>query len=249
MDNLPANRDQLPAVSKPVPQVDNVLMEFFEAGHNTELLDEILMQLKTFTQIVDIASTNNSVTVDFTYPVIDEIYDTNTGARIPNRPHRDSNRPYFHLSPRITLIVRDRHQGVDLRKLLIESTLPPNRPIPMDHSAVAHHSYNDTFEIEFDINMFAQYNYTERWVKLLLVLFNATPEMKDKVEYVAQRNVKVKTPLEDALWKVCRALARFYTWQMSNTTGWRRDPFGPGGKQGAQGPQGAISYEPRLGEF
>lgn len=246
MNQLPATTDQ----QRVIPQVDNVLMEFLAAGQNNELLAEILLQLKTFTAIVDIAASGAPITVGLEWPEIHhsemELYGQTRS--IPIRPRFDPNRPYFYVTPTINMRVRDKYQGTDMHKMLVDAGVPPNGYAPLNHQIQAHYTCSSPdMEIEIDISMYSEFDYTERFVKLLLVMFNATPEMKAKVDHVASLNVKVKTPLEDALFKVCKALAAFYDFQM-RTSGhsWCRDPFTKPQKE-AEPDQ--IEYEPRLGRF
>jgi hypothetical protein len=254
MENLPANRDQLPATTnqRVIPQVDNVLMEFLAAGQDNELLEEILLQLKLFTKIVDTASTGHHVQVGLEWPERTceamEMYG-HQFTMPPRWSAYDPERPYLHVAPTVNIRARDRYIGTDMHKLLVDIQERPGYPV-LTHEVQMHYnscSANGDGEVEIDIAIFSGADYSERFVKLLLVMFNATPEMKAKVEYVATMNVKVTTPLEDALWKVCRALASFYDWQMrTNDSFWRRDPFSQYAKE--QEPE-QLSYEPRLGRF
>lgn len=245
--------NQLPATTDPrrvIPQVDNVLMEFLAAGQNNDLLAEILLQLKIFTAIVDIAACGQPITIGLEYPEIHHDVMVVHGHRFstPMRPRFDAARPYFYITPTINMRVRERYQGTDLHKLLVGASVPPGGYAPLSHQIQVHYNCGGPdMEMEFDITMHSEFDYTERFVKLLLVMFNATEEMKAKVEHVASLNVKVKTPLEDALFKVCKALAAFYDFQMrTNDFRWRRDPFS---KQPQPEEQGQIEYEPRLGRF
>lgn len=238
MNNLPANRDQLPAPTnqRVIPQVDNVLQEMMLAGQTDGLLEEVLLQLKTFYTLVWCATYGNDISVGVTVHSVDmEAY-----GKMWRQPARDPELD-------IRMSIRQFEDGRALNELLLKAIHNETNPVVMSlESGVEMMHYDGSGIVNINLTIPGGYPYGDRWHKLILVMFNATEEMKAKVDYITSLKPERKTDLEEALYQTCRALSAFYEWQMlTNSPYWRRDPY----SQPPQKDQEQISYEPRLGRF
>lgn len=235
MSESPPGRNQLPAVNQRVPSVENVLQEMMVAGQTDGLLEEILLQLKTFYNIVWCAAYGNDMSVGVTVHSVDMEAFGKTWQQQARAPELD-----------IRMAIRQFEDGRLINELLLKALYNETYPAVMSlESSVDMQYANGTGTVNIDLMIPGGNPYGERWHNLILVMFNATKEMKAKVDFIVDLKVERKTELEEALYQTCRALSAFYSWSMnSNSRFWNRDPFSPFKREQEQ-----ISYEPRLGRF
>lgn len=225
----------LPDVRPQVPSVENVLQEMMQAGQTDGLLDEVLLQLKTFYKIVWAAAYGNAISVSVTVHEVPMHWG-------PVEWRARARSPEIELD----MGIREFEDGRAIYELLVKAAYNETHPAIMElESSVDMRSADGTGTVNINLKIPSGNPYGDRWHKLLLMMFNATQEMKDKVDYIASMKVGQLTDLEDALYQTCRALSAFYEWSMrTNSRFWNRDPYSRTPRE-----QDQISYEPRLGRF
>lgn len=226
---------KLPTVRAQVPSVENVLQEMMQAGQTDGLLDEVLLQLKTFYKIVWAAAKGNTISVSVTVHEVPIHWG-------PVEWRQQARAPEIGLD----MAIRDFEDGRDIRELLVKAMYNEDYPAIMEMECGVDMQHSDgTGTVNINLTIPCGFPYGDRWQKLLMVMFNGTKEMKDKVDYIASMKVGELTELEDALFQTCRALSAFYEWSMrTNSRFWNRDPYSPAPREQEQ-----IGYEPRLGRF
>lgn len=225
----------LPDVRPQVPSVDNVLQEMMLAGQTDGLLAEVLLQLKTFYKIVWAAAYGNDISVSVTFHEISMNHGPTMWRQQVRHPDLD-----------ISMTIREFDDGHAIHDLLTKAMYNEDYPAIIELETGVDMRYADgTGTVNIGLKIPGGYPYGDRWHKLFMVMFNATKEMKDKVDYIASMKVGELTELEDALYQTCRALSAFYEWSMrTNSRFWNRDPYSRAPREQEQ-----IAYEPRLGRF